>query len=1050
MDNIRLFETTDEFINSSLPIPSITFNKETNSLSYNSMSKIIAKYKLTQDIIDEYIEKGEVPIFSGATDVLHSYSINGVKYKVEQPIIENITQEVKFVEHEIEGQTAVFPNVESSLKVNYLGENITLICDNNIDVSDYVLVCWYSNDELTYAEPFTINNSESFIINENELTFSPIFYEHIINFKDSDSISLSIVDSEYVSNYGMINPTKKTYIKYNKIVNLETSKNIITVPCNEESLDKEYNVVYILRNDAKHIGQYGGDLKETFINYKYWYTSRKSALYDIDLTHLDRKKTYFIADNAFLSCTKLTKFVVPNNITSLGENSFRLCENMTDFTIGNNVSEIGISAFHGSHIQNLYCNNLSSWCNIEFSSMYSNPINVETNFFVNGKNINELVIPDDVLEIKRFAFYEAKFLKTLTIGDKTQKICNDAFYGTNVENVNIGEGLMEIGNNAFHNCQYLQTIRITTNIAPKIESSTFYNVGKNGILYYPVMSDYSSWMNTNQFYLGYYGWKGMVVDSDKPYSIKLRYNITDTTKECTLIQNIDNVYKMKIDGNECELNNLYTFDTIGEHEVEFLFGHKIPKQAFYKNNLITEVEIYDNIAEIDMMAFDSCENLTSIKFSNSVKKINTSAFRYCYGLTEIVIPDSVTSMGEQVFFCCSGLKSVTIGNNVTSIARNTFYKCDNLTEVVIPDSVTSIEGNAFASCRSLTEVVIPDSVTNIGDSAFYKCSGLTSVAFGDNIKIIENNAFTNCYGLTEIAIPESVTSIGNSAFNNCDGLTEVVIPDSVTNIGKTAFINCSNLTSVTISNNVDSIKDSTFENCGNLQKVTLGNNITSIGSSAFTSCISLKEIVILDSVTSISDRAFLDCHKLESITIGSGLSIIEDYAFLNCGENLNTIIVDENNQYYDSRENCNAIIRTATNELILGCKNTIIPNTVTSIGEYAFYKCSGLTEIVIPDYVTIIGDSAFSNCSGLTSVIIGSGVNSVGGYAFKYCVKLSSITCKPITEPKLPAWHASAFELMSSNGTLYYPKGSDYSNWIAKLTECGWKTQEIEIENITE
>ena len=187
-----------------------------------------------------------------------------------------------------------------------------------------------------------------------------------------------------------------------------------------------------------------------------------------------------------------------------------------------------------------------------------------------------------------------------------------------------------------------------------------WNVRKNGIIYYPVMSDYSCWMNTNQFYLGYYGWKSMVIDSNKPYSVKLRYNITDTAQEYVLINNIDDVYKMKIDGKECELNNLYTFDTIGEHEVEFLFGHTIPKEAFYENNLITEVEIYDNIAEIGEEAFENCINLTSITFSDSVKKINEYAFRFCYGLKNIVIP-AKTSYNYEITY---NFKNLNVNQNV--------------------------------------------------------------------------------------------------------------------------------------------------------------------------------------------------------------------------------------------------------------------------------------------------------------------------------------------------------------------------------------------------
>ena len=172
--------------------------------------------------------------------------------------------------------------------------------------------------------------------------------------------------------------------------------------------------------------------------------------------------------------------------------------------------------------------------------------------------------------------------------------------------------------------------------------------------------------------------------------------------------------------------------------------------------------------------------------------------------------------------------------------------------------------------------------------------------------------------MCKVAIPNSVTNIGNDAFYGCSSLASVTIPNSVTSIGEGAFCYCISLTSVTIPNSVTSIGDDVFSVSSSLTSVTIPNSVTSIGSSAFAGCTGLT-----------------------------------------------SIIVESGNAVYDSRNNCNAIIETANNDLIAGCQNTIIPNSVTSIGDWAFFRCSSLTSVTIPNSVTSIGDHTFEECTNL-------------------------------------------------------------------------------------
>ena len=213
----------------------------------------------------------------------------------------------------------------------------------------------------------------------------------------------------------------------------------------------------------------------------------------------------------------------------------------------------------------------------------------------------------------------------------------------------------------------------------------------------------------------------------------------------------------------------------------------------------------------------------------------------------------------------------------------------------------------------------------------------------------------------------SVTSIRNETFYRCTGLTSVEIPSSVTSISYAAFYGCTGLTSITIPNSVKYIDDCAFEGCKGLTSIEIPNSVTNIDAGAFEGCKGLTSVTIPSSVTSIGYSAFGGCSGLEQITVASG------------------------NTTYDSRDNCNAIIETASNTLVAGCKNTIIPNSVTSIGSYAFYGCTGLSSIIIPEGVTSIGESAFDACTGLTSITIPSSVESIGWGAFWGCSNLASI-----------------------------------------------------------
>ena len=429
-----------------------------------------------------------------------------------------------------------------------------------------------------------------------------------------------------------------------------------------------------------------------------------------------------------------------------------------------------------------------------------------------------------------------------------------------------------------------------------------------------------------------------------------------------------------------------------------VFGANIISNKY--NNGKGVITFDGDITTIGDYAFAQCASLTSVTIPASATTIGYAAFCFCYSLTSVNIPDSVTTIGDSAFQDCYSLTSVTIPDSVTTIGNYAFYYCTSLKEFkgkfatkdgrslivdntiiayanasgttyTIPDSVTSIGSSAFGWCTSLTSVTIPDSVTTIGYAAFYNCYSLTSVNITDSVTTIGYAAFYNCYSLTSVTIGDSVTTIGYAAFNSCTSLTSVNIGDSVTTIDEKAFYSCRSLTSVTIGDSVTSIGSSAFGWCTSLTSVTIGDSVTTIGNYAFSYCDSLTSVNIPDSVTTIGDAAFASCKSLTEFTG----KFAED--------NGRILVVDG----------------VLTAFAPAGITEYNIPDSVTTIGELAFYECRSLTSVTIPDSVTTIGDYAFSDCTSLTSVY-----------------------CKATTPPALG--NSYVFDYNGSGRKIYVPAGS--------------------------
>lgn len=403
-------------------------------------------------------------------------------------------------------------------------------------------------------------------------------------------------------------------------------------------------------------------------------------------------------------------------------------------------------------------------------------------------------------------------------------------------------------------------------------------------------------------------------------------------------------------------------DRVYYQETEYtLIG--IDDKAFKGNKNLTSISFSGfGIGVIKPYAFSDCSNLITV--TGNVNYIDEYTFYNCTKLQIAPFPDY--DLGPSAFEGCTSLTTLVMPNYciVNCIPMRAFYGCSSLTSLSIPSSVQSISDEAFAGA-GLTSINIPDNVTFIGEHAlacgkneYHECNSLQSVIIGKGVKVNRNVFESSDYYYHDI--PEIIIDPANpycDSRDNCNaiietstntlifGSTNSIIPNTVTSIGQMAFKGGVNITSIQIPSSVQNIKDDAFSFCHSLASITLPNSVTTIGRKSFAIC------------------------DLKTIIIGDGLESIGEYAF-DSNEELNTIQVSEENHVFDSRNNCNALIETSTNTLILGAGSTIIPDGIVSIGSNAFFYRNNLTSISFPRSLTSIGNYAFSGCNYLTSVTV--------------------------------------------------------------------------------